>query len=91
MIVYVAICIYFGGQINALSGEEEYVPNSHPVMVGLRKSLEAFIQGEGDRKLKITFFWGIEDIDDSGTVPFDPLSLGKLVWDEEFNLDVEEN
>ena len=91
VIVYISVCIYFATIISPLTGEEEYVPNSHPVMVGLNKSLESFIQGESDRKLKLTFFWGVEGVDQSENIAFDPLSLGEIIWDEEFNLDVEEN
>ena len=50
---------------------------------------EDFYTGENDISIEIEIFWGVDKIDKDDIDRWDPEDLGKMKWDDNFNMALE--
>jgi hypothetical protein len=86
------IACFYASKIGPLTEEEEFIPKYHPNIRAWTIFKENFTEEvEESNHIEINLYWGLKDINREGDNPWDPKFIGKIVFDEEFNLPKPEN
>lgn len=72
-----------------MTEEEQFLAADHPIMV-LGKTFTEKFDGGSQREIKVSFFWGVKELNKEGGTYWDSSFIGKGVMDPEFDLSPED-
>ena len=55
------------------------------------KKIKEFTKSKDDGQLAVSFVWGLQGINKDNVNKYDPTDLGKLIWDDKFDITEENN
>ena len=88
VVVFMGILIAgvaLGAQLQPLSEQEQFLPDTHYTGRGLKWTDERFGLTAQDRTVEVTITWGVSGIDRDGTDVYDPLDKGTPIFDSTFD------
>lgn len=85
-IVWLVVCIVFASQLEPLSRQEEWFPESHWIGKGLKWLDEEFSLTDQDQRVIVYVTWGVEGINRNGTDPYDPSQRGTPIFHKSFDV-----
>ena len=90
-LILVSLAIWRASRIEPATEALKWLEDDHPIEK-LRQSLQNdYNQGENDEIIEVSIFWGVRGVDRSGTDRWDPTDIGKIIWDDDFDLTPEAN
>ena len=91
LFVGITICgIYFCTTLETPDEQEDYFPKSH-MFTQYRELIRSgksspFLSSGRDYVAEVQVAWGLKGMDLSGTSPWNPDAMGKVIYDEEFDM-----
>lgn len=90
--IWIGLACYFAGKIGPLTEPEEFIPKDHPSIRGYTIMSDNFTkQVEKSEMISTKLIWGLKDIDRTGDNAWDPVFVGKLIFDDDLNPATVEN
>ena len=90
-LIIVGLAVWRASELPPAKEVIEWLPDSHPNAKLQDKVREDFNQGENDQVILVNLLWGVSGVDRSGTDRWDAADIGKLIWDDDFDLTPEAN
>ena len=87
--IWTVISAIFASRLTPLSKEEEFLPADHQLSL-ITELVEDNYNG-GLINLAIDIYWGVKGINKDETNRWDPVYIGEVIWDDEFDLTPIEN
>jgi len=73
--------------IGPLTEQEEFLPNTHPMMILLKEVGEEFPSATNTQdSILVNWNWGIKGLDRSNVGLWDSADIGELEWDDTFTV-----
>jgi hypothetical protein len=78
--------VYFATQLEPLQNYEEFQTESNPLLVATSLQQNPFLNPNGHYTITSAVFWGVLDIDRSGTSQFNLTAIGAAKCDDNFDI-----
>lgn len=85
-LLLIGVSVYFATQLQPLLENEEFLSKNNPLLIATSLQQNAFPNLNGRYTISAEVFWGVLDIDRSGTSYYDPNAIGQAEYDDSFDL-----
>lgn len=85
-ILLVCAGLWLATSLESPKETENFLPNYFPIRVALNTLQDSFPRSDTDYQLKVSFVWGIKDVNRAGTSRFKVSELGAPIFEEDFDM-----
>ena len=88
--VWLVISVIYASKITPPNVDQIFLPDSEKIVIALKK-INEFTNSKDDEQLMVNILWGLKGINKEGIDKYDTSDLGKLIWDDNFDITEEHN